>query len=272
MPSKSGNRYSRRQDKSEVSCCMKYLIFGFNVLFWLIGAGICGIGLWAWMEKDTFQNIGKLTNVTLDPALFFILSGGVMFVIAFCGCIGALRENTCLLTLFCVTLGLIFVMELVIGILGFIYKDWVKNQIESQVKNMIVNYREDVDLQNLIDWVQQDWLYCCGVTSYKDWGLNRYFNCASPGVEKCGVPFSCCKPTNDIIKNRQCGYGMINDTSRDTKIYTQGCIPAGEKWLESNLIPVASVMVGIAVLQILGICFAHNLKSDVNAQKAKWNY
>ena len=23
---------------------------------------------------------------------------------------------------------------------------------------MIVNYREDVDLQNLIDWVQEDWV------------------------------------------------------------------------------------------------------------------
>lgn len=63
----------------------------------LVGAGICGIGLWAWTEKDMFSNIGKITTVTLDPALIFIISGGVMFVIGFCGCIGALRENTCLL-------------------------------------------------------------------------------------------------------------------------------------------------------------------------------
>lgn len=34
----------------------------------------------------------------------------------------------------------------------------VRDQIESQVKNMIVNYRDDADLQNLVDWVQQDWV------------------------------------------------------------------------------------------------------------------
>ena len=34
----------------------------------------------------------------------------------------------------------------------------VKNQLEGQVKNMIVNYRDDADLQNLVDWVQQDWV------------------------------------------------------------------------------------------------------------------
>lgn len=66
-------------------------------IFQLVGAGICAIGLWAWTEKDMFSNIGKVTSVTLDPALVFIITGGVMFFIGFCGCIGALRENTCLL-------------------------------------------------------------------------------------------------------------------------------------------------------------------------------
>ena len=34
----------------------------------------------------------------------------------------------------------------------------VREQIESQVKNMIINYRDDEDLQNLVDWVQKDWV------------------------------------------------------------------------------------------------------------------
>ncbi|XP_056018420.1 tetraspanin-17-like isoform X6 [Ostrea edulis] len=239
----------------------------------LVGAGLCAIGLWAWTEKDMFNNIGKVTSMTLDPALAFIVTGGVMFIIGFCGCIGALRENTVLLLIFSVLVGLIFAAELLFGILAFAYKDWIKNQIESQVQNMIINYREDSDLENLIDWVQQDWLKCCGVKSYADWELNRYFNCSSKGsIDACGVPFSCCKPTGDVIKNRHCGFGMIINTDRETKIYTEGCIPSGEKWLETNLIPVASVAVGIAVLQILGICFASILRCDVKAQKAKWGY
>ena len=41
-------------------------------------------------------------------------------------------------------------------IMVFVFQ--VHNQIESQVKNMIINYRDDEDLQNLVDWVQQDWV------------------------------------------------------------------------------------------------------------------
>lgn len=63
---------------------------------------------------------------------------------------------------------------------------------------------------------------------------------------------------------------MLQDFDRGSKIYTTGCIPAGEKWLETNLIPVAGVAVGMALLQILGIFFAQNLRSDIQAQRAKW--
>ncbi|KAK3583586.1 hypothetical protein CHS0354_039404 [Potamilus streckersoni] len=192
---------------------------------------ICAIGLWAWTEKDMFTNIGKLTQIPMDPALLFIIVGFLMFVIGFAGCVGALRENTALLFFFCIFVGLIFFVELVMGILGFVYKEWVHQEIKSQVRKMIVNYREDPDFQNLVDWIQQDW-----------------------------------KP----IINTHCGYDMMKEdfeSARAVKIYTIGCIPAGEKWFEANLIPVASVAVGIAVLQILGICFAHNLRSDINEQR-----
>lgn len=34
----------------------------------------------------------------------------------------------------------------------------LKKTIEDGVQKMIVNYRDDPDLQNLIDWVQADWV------------------------------------------------------------------------------------------------------------------
>jgi len=53
-------------------------------------------------------------------------------------------------------------------------------------------------------------------------------------------------------------------------INDRGCIEAGEEWLERNLLLVAGVAVCIAFLQILGICFAQNLRADIFAQMAKW--
>jgi hypothetical protein len=41
----------------------------------LLGLSILAIGVWAWTEKDTFNNLSLLTNIALDPAFIFILAG-----------------------------------------------------------------------------------------------------------------------------------------------------------------------------------------------------
>ena len=148
-------RRRRIRDTSEVSCCLKYVIFGFNVIFWvsyldwvwnfswriwiqLLGLGILAIGIWAWSEKDTFNNLSKLTNIALDPAFIFIWAGAITFIIGLCpicsvvlpnycfcllfslktlpfagftGCVGALRENTTLLAAYAIFLAILLLLE-----------------------------------------------------------------------------------------------------------------------------------------------------------------
>lgn len=268
-----GRRPRRRADETEVSCCIKYLLFGFNVTFWIIGLVILGVGMWAWAEKDMFDNLSKMTDFFLDPALILIIAGAVVFIIGFAGCIGALRENTCLLMFFIVCIAVILLAQVAGGILLFVYKDWVQQKIEDAMKVYIVKYRDDPDLQNVIDWLQDDWLDCCGVQGPNDWDLNIYFNCSSPSRERCGVPFSCCKYDSSVtLRNQQCGYDVrLNPNTMNLFIYTQGCVDAGTAWIDTNLIPVAGVAVGLAIVEIVGICFANNMRGDILAQRAKWH-
>ncbi|CAH0390310.1 unnamed protein product [Bemisia tabaci] len=267
-----------RKDTSEVSCCLKYIIFSFNVLFWIFGLGILVVGIWAWLEKDTFNNLSQLTHIALDPAFILILGGTLTFVIGFTGCVGALRENTCLLATYAIFLALILLFEMTAGTLGFIFKDWIKNQATGGFQTFIVHYREDPDQQNLIDWIQEDWLQCCGIEGPKDWDKNNYFNCSSHDVgsrEACGVPFSCCRrKPNELIKNKQCGYdvrkpGYKLDPAKI--IYQRGCVDAAEEWVEINILYIASICFISGFFKILGICFAQNLRADIFAQKAKWH-
>ncbi|CAG4982519.1 unnamed protein product [Parnassius apollo] len=268
-----------RRDTTEVSCCLKYVIFGVNVLFWFVGLIILAVGVWAWMEKDTFNNLSRLTNIALDPVFILICVGTITFIIGFTGCVGALRENTCLLACYAVFLALLLLAEMTTGILFFVFKDWIKQQATSGFQSFIAHYREDPDQQNLIDWIQGEWLQCCGVEGPRDWDRNAYFNCSSGAVgsrEACGVPFSCCrsKPQDIIIKNKQCGYDVRKPTySFDIAkiIYDKGCLEAAEEWFDHNLLIVATSAVCTAFAQILGICFAQNLRADIFAQKSKWH-
>lgn len=61
----------------------------------------------------------------------------------------------CSLPQFSVFLGIIFFLELTTGVLAFVFKDWIKDQLNLFINNNIRAYRDDIDLQNLIDFTQE---------------------------------------------------------------------------------------------------------------------
>ena len=85
-------------------------------------------------------------------------AGAITFVIGFTGCVGALRENTALLAAYAIFLAMLLLLEMTAGILGFIFKDWIKDQAKNGFQAFIVHYRDDPDQQNLIDWIQEGWV------------------------------------------------------------------------------------------------------------------
>ncbi|NWI67922.1 TSN14 protein, partial [Todus mexicanus] len=158
--------------------------------------------------------LSDLTKVTglhgLDPVVLVLLVGIVMFTLGFAGCVGALRENICLLKFFCGAIVFIFLLELAAAVLAFLFQDWVRDRVKEFFENNIKSYRDDIDLQNLIDSLQKI-NHCCGAQGPDDWDFNIYFNCSSESKsrEKCGVPFSCCIPDPaQKVVNTQCGYDV----------------------------------------------------------------
>ncbi|XP_070496745.1 tetraspanin-5-like isoform X1 [Chironomus tepperi] len=275
MPNRIIKRY--RRDRTEISCFLKYSIFSVNVVCWIFGLCILSIGVWALNEKNVFSNISSKIFLQ-DPAFFGIIFGSIAFVIGFTGCVGSLRENTFLLSLYTWFLIILLIAEIFLGVLVFILKDkgWIKSQATNGLKGFIMHYREDPDQQNLIDWLQSSW-ECCGIDGPSDWDQNLYFNCTSSILgsrEACGVPFSCCKTnTNDIITNKQCGYDVRKEGFNlevSKIVYEKGCIQTGEELMEENLIMISTIFILILFFQILGIVFSQNLRQDILAQKAKW--
>jgi hypothetical protein len=89
-------------------------------------------------------------------------------------------------------MSLIVLLEVTAVILVFVLSTEAETFARNTVFTAIASYRDDADLQGLLDAAQIG-LQCCGFDSSGDWDRNVYFKCGSRALEQCGVPFSCCK-------------------------------------------------------------------------------
>nr|KAF6305054.1 tetraspanin 2 [Pipistrellus kuhlii] len=79
--------------------CIKYLLLGFNLLFWLAGSAVIAFGLWfrfGGSMKDLPS--GDKSPEHLYVGLYVLVgAGALMMAVGFCGCCGAWRESQCVL-------------------------------------------------------------------------------------------------------------------------------------------------------------------------------
>ncbi|VVC92998.1 unnamed protein product [Leptidea sinapis] len=172
---------------------------------------------------------------------------------------------------------ILFLVEMGGAVCGFVFPRSLHGILELSFTERVVHaYRDDPDLQNFIDFAQSDF-HCCGLTSdgYMDWSKNDYFNCTSPSVERCGVPFSCCINPTDIssgLVNIMCGYGVQNYPVAEAskRVWTSGCIEIVRSWMERNLYTIATGALGVALSQLFIIYLAKTLEGQIELQKARW--
>ncbi|XP_062851405.1 tetraspanin-33 [Trichomycterus rosablanca] len=267
-----GGRAQIDDEFSFVSPVVKYLLFFFNTLFWIISLVLISIGVYARVIKHETA----IAYLTVDPTIILMAVGVFMFFITFCGCVGSLRENICLLQTFCICLTVIFILQLLAGILGFIFSDKVRYKVTDIINNAIVHYRNDLDLQNLIDFGQKEFT-CCGGVSFMDWSNNMYFNCSdeNPSHERCSVPFSCCVVSKEErLINTMCGYNMqkSDPMKASSVINTNGCIDTLVNWLHSNLFLLGGIALGLAIPQLVGIVLSQVLINQIRDQIKMQNY
>nr|XP_020508878.1 tetraspanin-33 isoform X2 [Labrus bergylta] len=249
------------EDNSLVSPFVKYLLFLFNFIFWIIALVMISIGVYARMMKHAEA---ALACLSVDPAMMLLVIGVLMFFLTFCGCVGSLRENICLL------------QTLTAGILGFIFSDKARDRVTEIINKAIVHYRDDIDLQNLIDFGQKEF-DCCGAVTYTDWSKNMYFNCKTdnPSRERCSVPFSCCILSEDkLVINTMCGMGVqdLEYVQAGDHIHTNGCIDKLVDWIHSNLFILGGVALGLAIPQLVGILLSQILINQIKDQIENQNY
>ncbi|KAM9796329.1 tetraspanin-33 isoform X2 [Syngnathus typhle] len=228
---------------------VKYLLFILCYVFWVLSTVLIAVGIYAKVAKEK----DVVDTLTLDPALLLMVIGSLTFFITFLGCLGALRNVTCLLKTFVCILALLLLLQLTTGVAAYLFTDTVMERTERLMMMSIVGYREDRDLENAIDFVQKKF-QCCGVEGYRDWSRNVYFDCsdANPSVEACSIPFSCCMaPGNQLVLNTMCGFGTQRQewSLAQQGVFLDGCFDKIARWLKQNARMVGGLAGGLVLFQ-----------------------
>lgn len=89
-----------------------------------------------------------------SAAIALIAFGGIIFLISFFGCCGAIRESYCLMMTYASILLVIFIAQVVVAVLVLVYREDVKGQILNAIGKVWANPNQPGN-QDVINSVQQ---------------------------------------------------------------------------------------------------------------------
>jgi CD63 antigen len=214
--------------------CIKYLMFVFNFIFVVCGIALIVIG--AVVQKQDFTVF--LNNKYVTAPTILIVVGVIIFVLAFLGCCGAIRENHCMVMAFGIMLFLVFIIEIAGGITAYVNRNELENILKDNMNNSIKQAKGDA--KTIWNEMQSKW-ECCGVEDYHSYNGT--------------LPDSCCPA--DQVDQGQCP---------ETSAYKVGCFGKMLDAMKNAIGVIGGVAIGIAVIELLGVMFSWCLASAIKKE------
>ncbi|ENN74342.1 23 kDa integral membrane protein [Dendroctonus ponderosae] len=211
---------------------VKYFVFLANLIFALIGLALIILGI---LFKLNITEVTRVIpdNFKIAPILSIVI-GSVIFITAFLGCCGAVKESPCMLTTYSIVLLTIFIIQVAIGVYAFLQ---IKN--EGQLRQTIsinINRTFQDGTPGAIETrdATQRWLQCCGANGPDEYSTK---------------PSSCC--AHDPCP------------SVNNPMYVEGCSDKLYSFLVSKSQLIASIAIGVAAIEIIGAIFGLCLSSSI---------
>ncbi|XP_038562401.1 CD151 antigen isoform X3 [Micropterus salmoides] len=237
--------------------CLKYLLFLFNILFWLAGGAVLAVGMWTLVEKSDY--ISLLNSSFYSASAYILIAAGVIVIVTgIIGCCATLKEMKSLLIVYLILLLCIFLLEIIAGVLAYITYQELDEELRQNLKEtMQQKYQQpgEESITQAVDKLQQEFK-CCGSHNFSDWRGCVWIQAAE---NERLIPDSCCKTPSDLCGRRD----------HPSNIYKVegGCIMKLEEFFLSQLYILGAVAIGIAFLQLVGMmftcCLYRNFKEEL---------
>ncbi|XP_052800131.1 tetraspanin-1-like [Mya arenaria] len=254
--------------------CFKALLIFFNIIFWLSGAAILGVGVWMIVDKNINSYFEVLNVDTHDQyfkyAAYMLIAFGVfVFLVGFFGCCGAIRGSKCLLGLYIFCLVLVFAGEIAAGVISIIYKSEVEKKVDDTLTKSI---KEKYNISTTITeaWnVVQIQLDCCGGLGANDYNGSKFEEKNRPMK----IPPTCCVLTNKNEAEEKPDSAKAKNLTacmelKDTMFFHQkGCKEGLIDWAKMHTAILIGVAMGIGAIQIFGLVIAICLCRQVDREE-----
>ncbi|XP_022113194.1 leukocyte surface antigen CD53 [Pieris rapae] len=214
---------------------VKYVLLIANFIFTLAGLTLFGLGIAA------LVNTSDLSGVATTPlnaiAISIIVLGAIVFLVAFFGCCGSMKENRCLLITYALCLLLLAGAKIFLVVLMFKNVDNIGDLVDDWITKAFYN----IEGRDTIHAIENTFL-CCGTT-----GPNSYI-----GILQ-ALPPSCCP----YDASQQCvssnAYG--------------GCINIVTDFLVKYSDVFGGVLASVLAVEFVAILFAVMLSCSIGAKR-----
>jgi len=170
--------------------CLKNTLMGLNLFFFVLAIILISVGAWA-VQSNTLSFAGGANGL----AGGIVAMGTFVMLISFLGCCGAFRENRCLLGIYVVVLGLVVLIQFILGVvIASTNPEELANEGWRSANNNV-----KVDLQKQFS--------CCGL---------KVYNATDRGV-----------PCPDLAKFPTSNRACLSAIKADLKKYVTGVAAVG---------------------------------------------
>jgi CD63 antigen len=211
---------------------LKYLLFFFNFLFFILGTVLIIVG--SLVVAGKISSIETINFVNTVGWLCIAL-GIIIFLISFCGCCGACMESRVLLVIYLIFVVLSTILAFAFAICAAVMKGKINDSIDELIKKAVNEYDKKDKMKEVMDGFQTGFK-CCGISGKSDWD--------SRGT----IPDSCKK----------------SNTPND--YYDKGCASTVIEFIKSKFSIFLGVLFGVAFFQFLIVvsasCVCHAIGKD----------